>query len=115
MTVKVEDKRLFGPDGNPIERDAPDPAAGPEPLPPAPDFSQLVLSLHASALMSMGWSPGEKDPVIPRDLGAAKQTIDLLEMLSKKTSGNLTSEEEGLLQESLTALRLLFVREWEKP
>jgi len=112
MTVKVEDKRLFGPDGNPIERDAP--AAGPAPLPPAPDFPQLVLSLHASALMSMGWSPDEKDPAIPRDLGAAKQTIDLLEMLSKKTRGNLTSEEEGLLQESLTALRLLFVQEWEK-
>jgi hypothetical protein len=114
MTVKVEDKRLFGPDGNPIERDTPPEAERSPGLPPAPDFSQLVLSLHASALMSMGWSPGEKDPATPRDLGAAKQTIDLLEMLSQKTRGNLTAEEEGLLKESLTALRLLFVQEWDK-
>src|SRR5512136_260503 len=101
MTVKVEDKRLFGPDGNPIHSDQPAPSTQAGPLPPAPDFSQLVLSLYASAMMSMGFAPDKEAPPVPRDLGAAKQTIDLLDMLSAKTRGNLSAEEGDLLQESL--------------
>jgi hypothetical protein len=114
MTVKVEDKRLFGPDGTPFHTDEPAPSPGAGPLLPAPDFSQLVLSLYASAMMSMGFSPDKGTPPVPRDLGAAKQTIDLLGMLSEKTRGNLSAEEGDLLQESLSTLRLIFVKKWEK-
>ena len=114
MTVKVEDKRLFGPDGIPLHTDEPTPSPEAGPLLPAPDFSQLVLSLYASAMMSMGFSPDKDAPPVPRDLGVAKQTIDLLDMLSEKTRGNLSAEEGDLLQESLATLRLIFVKEWEK-
>ena len=114
MTVKVEDKRLFGPDGTPLHADEPIPSPEAGSLLPAPDFSQLVLSLYASAMMSMGFSPDKDAPAVPRDLGAAKQTIDLLDMLSAKTRGNLSTEEGELLQESLATLRLIFVKEWEK-
>jgi len=115
MTVKVEDKRLFGPDGTPLHTPEPErKSSEPGPLPPAPDFSQLVLSLYASAMMSMGFSPDKEAPQVPRDLGAAKQTIDLLDMLSHKTRGNLSADEGELLRESLATLRLTFVKEWEK-
>jgi len=83
-------------------------------LPPAPDFAQLVLSLYASTMMSLGFSPDKDAAAGPRDLPTAKQTIDILEMLAEKTKGNLTADEEVLLKESLTTLRLIFVKEWEK-
>ena len=38
-----------------------------------------------------------------------KPCIDQLEMLEMKTKGNLSREEEKLLQQSLTHLRLTFV------
>jgi len=39
----------------------------------------------------------------------ARQTIDLLGLLEQKTSGNLTGEEERVLQQVLYDLRLRYV------
>jgi hypothetical protein len=46
-----------------------------------------------------------------KDVPAAKQMIDLLGMLETKTTGNLTPDEERLLRQLLTDLRLRYVRE----
>jgi hypothetical protein len=48
---------------------------------------------------------------LERNLDAAKFTIDLLGMLEEKTKGNLTDEENNLLQQVVTTLRLNFVDE----
>jgi hypothetical protein len=48
-------------------------------------------------------------PVAKKDLPMAKHTIDILAMLHQKTRGNLTPEEQQLLQGLLTDLRLRFV------
>lgn len=124
MTVKVEDKRLFAPDGTPIEfASSPPPAeAGPtvagtapaggerQPLPP-PGFADLVILLGAQAGMCMGGPPPEPGaPAPPKDLEAARHFIDLLEVLAEKSRGNLSPEEDSLLKEVLTGLRLQFVR-----
>ena len=122
MTVKVEDKRLFAPDGTPIELTPPPdgpvppqaeagPAAGPRQALPPVGFTDLVILLGAQAGMCKGGPPPEPGaPSPPKDLDAARHFIDLLEMLSNKTKGNLTPDEDGLLNEVLTGLRLQFVR-----
>ncbi len=79
-------------------------------LPPV-DFTTLVLSLSTSALAAMGLveDPRLGKPGAP-NLPMARQTIDLLAMLEEKTRGNLSGEEERLLSQVLTDLRLRFVQ-----
>jgi hypothetical protein len=76
-------------------------------LPPA-DFATLILSLGSSAVASMGESGGPGDKPA-RDLPMAKHAIDLLSVLEEKTKGNLTSEEEQILESLLFDLRLRYV------
>ncbi|HEX5432127.1 MAG TPA: DUF1844 domain-containing protein [Bryobacteraceae bacterium] len=81
------------------------------PLPP-PTFEFLVFSLKTQAEMQLGLfsfgSPEEKaeEP----DLNAARHAIDMLAMLSEKTRGNLSIEEQRLIENSLTELRFRFVQ-----
>ena len=78
---------------------------------PEIDFSSFLLSLSTSALLHLGELP---DPVTRKrgkDLALAKQTIDILGMLRDKTRGNLTPEEERLMENLLTDLRWRYVRE----
>ena len=46
-----------------------------------------------------------------KNLPLAQQTIDILGMLKEKTRGNLTSEEEKMMETLLTDLRWRYVRE----
>lgn len=79
------------------------------PLPPA-SFSFLVLSLRAQVEMQLGLMPyGEEDHPKP-ELDLARHTIDMLGVLSEKTKGNLSIEEQRLLENSLTELRFRFVQ-----
>lgn len=74
------------------------------------DFYTFVLSLGSSALVHLGDTPHpETGEPVPANLPLAKQTIDLLVMLSEKTKGNLTAEEEQFLEHLLTDLRLRYV------
>jgi len=50
------------------------------------------------------------DGVRQVELAMAKQTIDILEMLEDKTVGNLTGEEERLLEQVLADLREAYKR-----
>ncbi len=47
---------------------------------------------------------------LEKNLPMAKQNIDMLGMLKEKTRGNLTSDEEKLLDHLLADLRWRFVR-----
>jgi hypothetical protein len=77
---------------------------------PTIDFYTFILSMGSSAFMYLGDVPSpETGEAIPANLPLAKQTIDLLEMLSEKTRGNLTPEEEKFMENLLTDLRLRFV------
>jgi hypothetical protein len=81
-----------------------------EPTAPAIDFATFVMSLASSALMHMGEMErpqGEQDA--SASLALARQTIDILGMLSDKTRGNLSDDEAKLLQHLLFDLRLKFV------
>jgi hypothetical protein len=48
-------------------------------------------------------------------LTLARQNIDILDILQKKTKGNLTNEEEQLLLEVLRDLRLKYVEATRSP
>jgi len=76
---------------------------------PSIDFSTFVLSLSHSALVNMGDAPSPVDGRRDENLPMARQTIDLLALLELKTNGNLTGEEERVLQQALYDLRLRYV------
>jgi hypothetical protein len=82
------------------------------PLPPA-SFAFIVLSLRAQAEMQLGLMQfGEEKP--QPDLPLARHTIDLMGVLLEKTKGNLTLDEQRLLENSLTELRFRFVQTSEE-
>ncbi len=54
-----------------------------------------------------------EDPIsqkIDKNLPLAKQTIDLIGMLKEKTKGNLTPDEEKLIENILFDLRMRYVK-----
>lgn len=73
------------------------------------NFPNFILSLMTQALMHMGEIPDPMTQQVHRDLGLAKQTIDLIGLLEQKTKGNLSKDEEHLMSEVLYRLRLQFV------
>jgi hypothetical protein len=78
------------------------------PLPP-PTFEFLVFSLKTQAELRLGiLSYGEK-PEQP-DLRASRHAIDLLGMIAEKTRGNLSLDEQRLIENALTELRFRYVQ-----
>lgn len=82
----------------------------PPPLPEI-DFSSFIFSLSTSALLHLGEVPDPTTQRREKNLPLAKQTIDILGMLKEKTKGNLTPDEEKLIENILTDLRWRYVRE----
>lgn len=76
---------------------------------PAVDFATFVLSLNHSALMHLGVAPDPATGTSEVSLPLARQTIDLVALLQEKTRGNLTGEEERILEQILYELRLRYV------
>lgn len=79
------------------------------PLPPA-TFEFLILSLKFQAESHLGLLHfgEEKDRPEP-NLQLARHTIDMLAMLQDKTRGNLGSEEQRLVENTVTELRFRYV------
>lgn len=71
-------------------------------------FERFVASLYMTAMLQLGLMHEEGgEPRI--DLIGARQTIDTIGLLAEKTKGNLSSREEGFLQNSLYELRMAYV------
>lgn len=77
-------------------------------------FVSLVMMFHSATMQHLGKVKNPLTDKIERDLDQAQMTIDLLEMLSKKTKGNLSENEESYLTNVLRELRLNFVDEKSK-
>lgn len=77
-------------------------------------FAQLVFQSTNAAMMFLGQVPHPETKETVFDLDAAKMFIEQLEMLAVKTKGNLSAQEDRLLQQSLTHVRLAFVEAVEK-
>jgi hypothetical protein len=79
------------------------------PIPPA-SFTFLILSMQAQAQMQLGLMHfGEEEKPEPQ-LDLARHTIDMMAVLLEKTKGNLTMDEQRLLENALTELRFRFVQ-----
>ena len=72
-------------------------------------FAGMVMQQTNMALMLLGKIPHPESGQTLRDVEGARMFIDQLEMLEFKTRGNLDKQEDKLLKQSLTALRLAFV------
>jgi hypothetical protein len=80
------------------------------PIPPA-DFLFLVESVLMQAQIQLGLLRlGEPDENPEPNLPLARHSIDILAMLQEKTRGNLTIEEQRLLENGLTELRFQYVQ-----
>lgn len=136
--VKVTDRRLFTPDGQlrtdlgqgdeESEGDSspePAPAAASRPEaqferrpveePQGVDFTMLINAMAEPALLFLGEIsyPGAGEPSV--DLDRARFQIDMLDLLRVKCRGNMTSDEESLLDRILYQLRMLYVAKANQP
>jgi len=75
------------------------------------DFIAFISSLAATALMHLGEKLSPDQPEDMKNLMAAKQMIDLLDLLKVKTKGNLAKEEIDMLDNILYNLRMRYVME----
>ena len=88
---------------------AKDRAAGAAPGGPS-GFLDLVNVLAMQAAVSLGGFQGPGGEQIPPNPEAAKHHIDLLEVLGEKTKGNLTEEEQRILDRVMYELRMQYVQ-----
>ena len=72
-------------------------------------FATMVMQLTNMAAMFMGKVPNPENNQMVVDLDAAQIFIDQLEMLEAKTKGNLDPEEQNILKQGLTLVRMAFV------
>jgi Domain of unknown function (DUF1844) len=126
--VRVEDRRFFDKEGNPIREEEPQSSQEPasagttEPeqkekieAPPAKiDFASLVFLYVQTTLMYLGEVEDPAGQKLAQNLRAAQQTIDTLELLQEKTRGNLTPQEDQYLQGVLFDLRMRYVQKARK-
>lgn len=78
-------------------------------------FGLLTLSLGNAALVGLGLMPEPESGSTSKDLDLAAHNIELLAMLQEKTKGNLSSEEQHLLDGLLYDLRLKYIEGQKKP
>jgi hypothetical protein len=77
---------------------------------PSTPFTNFIEPLIAQAYMSLGMLRNPYQPQAKIDTAAARQMIEILTLLSEKTAGNLTPDEEDFLATHLGELKLAFVQ-----
>ena len=78
------------------------------PLPPV-TFEFLIISYKTQAEMNLGLVRYIDDQP-PPDIRLARHFVDMLALLQDKTKGNLSWEEERLLNNVLTELRFRYIQ-----
>jgi len=106
---EVKDKSEKTEVGKDKDKEKPKEEKGSAPLPEI-NFSSFLLSLSSSVLLHLGEIADPQSGEKKKDLVLAKQSIDIINLLQEKTKGNLTQEEEKLLEHLLYDLRMRFVK-----
>lgn len=100
--------------GGPAASDA---AAAPPhdvPMPPA-SFEMLVTTLATEALVALGQVPHPATNKAEFQGNHAQYLIDMLDVLRQKTKGNLSPQEQQLIDDVLHQMRMLFVAVANQP
>jgi hypothetical protein len=79
-----------------------------------PYFMQLVLSLQMGTMQHMGKIVSPVSGKVERDLEMAKHSIQMLEMIHRKSSNSLSDDERNFIEGVLYELRLNYVDEVSK-
>ncbi len=74
-------------------------------------FITLIQQYQMQAWISLGKIKNPTTDKTERNLEYAKLTIDMLDMLKKKTRGNLSEDETRLIEQTLSNLKLNYVEE----
>lgn len=77
------------------------------------DFATFILSLNTSALIHLGDIPDPMSKERTINMHAAKHTIEILGIMKDKTTGNLDTQEEKLLDDVIYNLRMKYVQHVE--
>ncbi|MEM6886235.1 MAG: DUF1844 domain-containing protein [Verrucomicrobiota bacterium] len=72
-------------------------------------FVQFVMIQAQNVLYVLGKIPGPDGTAPQPNLEAAKMLIDQLDMIQGKTKGNLIEQEEKILKDTLSELKMAFV------
>ena len=75
---------------------------------PEMTFGRLIESFYMTALLQLGAIRQEGEPPAV-DIIGARQTIDSINILQEKTKGNLSDQEQTLLQNVLFELRMAWI------
>ena len=75
---------------------------------PEMTFGRLIESFYMTALLQLGAIRQEGEPPAV-DIIGARQTIDSITILQEKTKGNLSDQEQTLLQNVLFELRMAWI------
>jgi hypothetical protein len=105
------------PDEPSVQPDEREEESGVEALPggegtPPIDFTTFILSMSTSCMIHLG-EIADPEGRVSVDLDSARHTIEILQMLDRKTQGNLSGEEERMLSHVLGDLRELYVSRHE--
>ena len=106
-----KDGGLLGPDGQPLVSSPKTPpedaakAAGEPQL----DFFNYIASLGFQTMIFLGEMPNPITNQVEKNLKQAKFLIDTLIILRDKTKGNLSKEEDDLLNGSIYELEMRYV------
>ena len=77
-------------------------------------FLQLLLGLQQAAMVALGKLMNPMSGKLERNLEAARNTIDTLAAIEARTRGNLESDEQRVLTQVLTDLRMNYLDEVKK-
>ncbi len=77
---------------------------------PEVTFTTFIMSLNTSALYHLGELPDPVTGQSGKDLLLAKHAIDTLQLLKKKTVGNLSEKEQELIDNVLADLKFRYVK-----
>ena len=77
---------------------------------PQGNFAALISMLTTQTLFALGLLHVKGQEKREPDLELAKYNIDMLEVLQEKTKGNLTQEEDTVLSNTISELRMGYVK-----
>ncbi len=126
QNFRVSDKRIFREDGelrDPEKQEKTEETAAAqsssaaeiksssEEAPPRPpiDFPSYILSYYTQGLVLLGEVPNPYTNKKEEDTQGARHTVEILTMLQEKTRGNLSKNEEQLLENVLYELRMKYM------
>lgn len=81
---------------------------------PEVNFSFFISTIGMQIAIALGDMANPADNTTQENLQQAKFLIDTLDVLKEKTKGNLTKEEESLIEGMLYELRMRYIQKTNK-